>query len=91
MISAVAPLRPNNSDFHLNGAELTTGKRREKGKESKNSASFSWIFSTNIHFFFMKQCLPTFKSLAPTNLHNTRDNFPVCSADNCVTDVTPPY
>ena len=23
MISAVAPLRPNNSDFHLNGAELT--------------------------------------------------------------------
>ena len=34
MISAVAPLRPNNSDFHSNGAELTTGKRREKGKES---------------------------------------------------------
>ena len=33
MISAVAPLRPNNIDFHLNGAELTEKRKGERIKE----------------------------------------------------------
>ena len=87
MISAVAPLRPNNIDFHLNGAELT---EKRKGERIKEFCEF-FVDIFNEHPYLFHETMPA--NIQVTGSYKPpqhKRSFP-CSADNCVTDVTPPY